>query len=180
MNVRYPNLRLFLEASARVTCRIIQFGTSCFLQAHVDLFVHEARLDGQDIGPIAVVQASSSGDRQNRVAAFGRQEGYPVVIRGIVNGALVEHSVTVQSVDRGLSAVNDWEILKEMFAGEAEIIVSNMGDSWPPRRDGRPEPSADFGGRANVVSRQADGPASSSLEPGRQAADRAPLRTHQP
>ena len=34
--------------------RIIQFGTSRFLQAHADLFVHEARLAGQDIGPISV------------------------------------------------------------------------------------------------------------------------------
>ena len=37
-------------------CPILQFGTSRFLQAHVDLFVSEARKDGQDCGPIAVVQ----------------------------------------------------------------------------------------------------------------------------
>ena len=31
--------------------RILQFGTSRFLQAHADLFVHEARIAGQDIVP---------------------------------------------------------------------------------------------------------------------------------
>ena len=33
-----------------MTRRIIQFGASRFLQAHLDLFVHEARCSGQDIG----------------------------------------------------------------------------------------------------------------------------------
>ena len=63
--------------------RIIQFGTSRFLQAHVDLFVHEARQAGQQPGPITVVQASGSADRAGRVAAFGAAEGYPVIIRGM-------------------------------------------------------------------------------------------------
>jgi tagaturonate reductase len=44
-----------------MTRRIIQFGTSRFLQAHVDLFVHEARCSGQDIGPITVVKTTSGG-----------------------------------------------------------------------------------------------------------------------
>jgi tagaturonate reductase len=42
-----------------VVRRIIQFGTSRFLQAHVDLFVHEARAAGDNAGPITVVQTSS-------------------------------------------------------------------------------------------------------------------------
>ena len=44
-----------------MTRRIIQFGTSRFLQAHVDLFVHEARCSGEDIGPITVVKTTLRG-----------------------------------------------------------------------------------------------------------------------
>jgi tagaturonate reductase len=112
-----------------VTGRIIQFGTSRFLQAHVDLFVHEARLTGQQVGPIAVVQTSGSADRVGRIAAFGRSEGYPVIIRGIENGVKIDRRVDVLSVDRGLSAAHDWEELSALFAAEAEFIVSNTGDT---------------------------------------------------
>ena len=43
--------------------RIIQFGTSRFLQAHVDLFVHQARREGQKVGPITVVKTTPGADR---------------------------------------------------------------------------------------------------------------------
>jgi tagaturonate reductase len=112
-----------------MTGRIIQFGTSRFLQAHVDLFVHEARQAGEAVGPITVVQASGSPERAGRVAAFGGPEGFPVVIRGLEAGQPVERTVTVTSVDRGLSAERDWETLTDLFAGEAEAIVSNTGDA---------------------------------------------------
>ena len=113
---------------AGVTGRIIQFGTSRFLQAHVDLFVHEARQSGQEAGPITVVQTSGDAARAGRVAAFGRPEGYPVLIRGIEDGRPVERSVTVTSIDQGLSASADWEALERLFAGEAAYVVSNTGD----------------------------------------------------
>lgn len=112
-----------------MTQRIIQFGTSRFLQAHVDLFVHEARLAGQDIGPITIVQASGSTERAGRVAAFGRPEGYPVIVRGMVEGQPSEETIQVTSVDQGLSASAHWEILKDLFAREAAFVVSNMGDA---------------------------------------------------
>jgi tagaturonate reductase len=108
---------------------ILQFGTSRFLQAHVALFVHEARQGGQPAGPITVVQASGSADRAGRVAAFGAPEGYPVIIRGVENGVAVDRQVTVTSVDSGLSAARDWAELSRLFAEEAAYVVSNMGDT---------------------------------------------------
>lgn len=109
--------------------RIIQFGTSRFLQAHVALFVHEARQQGQHAGPITVVQASNSADRAGRVAAFGAPGGYPVIIRGMQDGAPVERQFTVSSVDQGLSAARDWEALVRLFVTDADYVVSNMGDA---------------------------------------------------
>src|SRR5580700_8455922 len=70
-----------------MTRRIIQFGTSRFLQAHVDLFVHEARVAGQAIGPITVVKTTSGQDRAGRVQALKRGVPFSVRIRGVEAGA---------------------------------------------------------------------------------------------
>lgn len=112
-----------------MTGRIIQFGTSRFLQAHVGLFVHEAREAGQAVGPIAVVQTTRSAARAGRVKAFGRAEGYPVVLRGIEKGVPVDRRIDVLSVDRGLSAAEDWAELSALFVDEAEVVISNTGDT---------------------------------------------------
>jgi len=86
--------------AANMSGLIIQFGTSRFLQAHVDLFIHEARQAGQMAGPITVVQTSGAADRAGRVAAFGQP--YGVIIRGIQDGRPVVYTITVTSIDRGL------------------------------------------------------------------------------
>ena len=109
--------------------RIIQFGTSRFLQAHAALFVHEAGEAGQAVGPIAVVQASGSSDRAGRVAAFGRPGGYPVVIRGVSGADKIDRTHQVKSVDRGLSAASDWTEISRLFVEEASFVISNTGDT---------------------------------------------------
>ena len=109
--------------------RIIQFGTSRFLQAHADLFVHDARAEGQDIGPITVVKTAPGRDRAGRVQHFGRPEGYPVIIRGYSKGQLVDESRRITSVDSALIAADDWPALTALFAGQAEVVFSNVGDS---------------------------------------------------
>ena len=111
-----------------MTRRILQFGTSRFLQAHVDLFVHEARAGGQDIGPITVVKTTADAGREGRLAALARPEGFPVVIRGHAQGRVVDETIQVTSVERALSAARDWETVADIFATEAEIVVCNTGD----------------------------------------------------
>ena len=111
-----------------MTKRIIQFGTSRFLQAHVDLFVHEALRDGQDIGPITVVKTTRGGARAGRVAAFRRPGGFPVRIQGYRGDRIVDDTIQVTSVDSALEAEADWTRLKELFANEAAFAVSNVGD----------------------------------------------------
>ena len=111
-----------------MTRRIIQFGTSRFLQAHVDLFVHEARMGGQDIGPITVVKTTSGSERSGRVAAFRRPGGFPVRIQGYRGDRIVDETIQVTSVDGALEADADWARVADLFAGEADIVVSNVGD----------------------------------------------------
>lgn len=111
-----------------MTRRIMQFGTSRFLQAHVDLFVHEARMAGQDIGPITVIKTTAGAERRGRIDAMRRAEGFPVRIRGYRDGGIVDETIQVRSVDQALTAAEDWSSIAGLFANEAEIAVSNVGE----------------------------------------------------
>lgn len=112
-----------------VTKRIIQFGTSRFLQAHADLFIHQAREAGQDIGPITVVKSTSGNDRIGRVTELAKPEGYPVIIRGMVNKQVIDETYTVKSVDSSLIADRDWVELQRLFVHEAQVVISNVSES---------------------------------------------------
>jgi tagaturonate reductase len=108
---------------------IVQFGTSRFLQAHVDLMAAQARAAGQAVAPITIVQTTGDAARARRLSAFADPAGFPVILRGIENGQAVERVLTVQSVVGGLSAVADWPRLVELVVHEAEFLVSNTGDT---------------------------------------------------
>jgi len=112
-----------------MTTPIIQFGTSRFLQAHVDLFVSEALETGDAIGKITVVQTTGSAERAGRLNALAAPEGFPVIVRGLADGAEIDRTQRVTSVARALSTVGDWDEVKRLIAEEAEILVSNTGDT---------------------------------------------------
>ncbi|WP_395407471.1 mannitol dehydrogenase family protein [Pseudoduganella sp. UC29_106] len=107
---------------------ILQFGTSRFLQAHVDLFIGEALAGGAALGPVTVVQTTDSADSAKRIAAFNQPGGYPVRIRGLLDGVVVDRVQTVASVQRGLSAQRDWAQVRELAAGPVQVMISNTGD----------------------------------------------------
>ncbi|TLU73210.1 mannitol dehydrogenase family protein [Lichenicoccus roseus] len=106
---------------------IVQFGTSRFLQAHVDLFVSEALASGDAPGPITVVQTTDSADSARRVAAFNAGP-FPVQIRGLENGAVVDRRVEVSSVTRALQAARDWDAIEDIVVHEARVLVSNTAE----------------------------------------------------
>lgn len=108
---------------------VLQFGSSRFLQAHVDLFLQEAKDAGQDVPTVVVVQTSGAPERAGRLAAFSDPAGFPVVIRGLVDGVPTERRITVRSVSRGLSTGSDWAEVVALAAREATVVVSNTGDS---------------------------------------------------
>lgn len=110
---------------------ILQFGTSRFLQAHVDLFVSEALASGevgQALGGIILVQTTSSPASALRVAALAGGEGYPVRIRGLMHGERIDTTVTCRAVREALKADADWPRLLDAMAGEVRVIVSNTAD----------------------------------------------------
>jgi len=115
---------------------IVQFGTSRFLQAHVDLFAWEASLAGQDVPPITIVQVSDDAGRAGRLKAFDDPEGFPVLIRGLEHGVPIERQTQVRSVKRGLPAGRDWNLLCTLFVDHAAYVVSNSGDAGYEIPDG--------------------------------------------
>lgn len=113
---------------------LLQFGTSRFLQAHVDLFVSEALAVGQALGRVTVVQSSGAPERAGRLAALAAPEGFVVRVQGVDAGCAVQHVTRVTSIARALSTAADWPQIRRIAADEAQIILSNTGDSgWAPQ-----------------------------------------------
>src|SRR4051812_31161541 len=107
---------------------ILQFGTSRFLQAHVDLFVSEALSSGAAIGGITVVQTTSNPKSSARLAALATGSGYRVELRGWRGGKPVQTAQHVDSIREGIHAQREWPRLREEFARDAQVIVSNTGE----------------------------------------------------
>ncbi|MDR3096239.1 MAG: mannitol dehydrogenase family protein [Paraburkholderia sp.] len=108
---------------------ILQFGTSRFLQAHVDLFTSEALPVGRAVGEITVVQTTSNAQSAARIAALRSAGRYPVEIRGLRHGEIVERRIECSAITEALHANEDWALLRERVACDVRMIVSNTGDS---------------------------------------------------
>ncbi len=106
---------------------ILQFGTSRFLQAHVDLFVSEALKTGEAMGRIVAVQTTQNQESRKRIAAFARATPYVVQIKGIAGGTVVDERAEVSSVGGGFDANEQWEEVEGLF-NEARCVVSNTAD----------------------------------------------------
>ena len=122
-----------LDAGSRVlsgplTQPILQFGTSRFLQAHVDLFVSQALESGEALGGIAVVQTTDSTDSAARVSALAAGREYLVRIRGILRGEVIDETFTGRAIRQAVHARTDWARIREAVCGPVQIIVSNTGD----------------------------------------------------
>jgi tagaturonate reductase len=107
---------------------IMQFGTSRFLQAHVDLFVSEALAQGEAAGRIAVVQTTSSPDSRRRLAFFNEGLPYRVHVQGLADGGVIDAWTEVSSIGRGLDANLEWRQVEDLFVNEVQWAVSNTGD----------------------------------------------------
>jgi tagaturonate reductase len=111
-----------------MTSPVLQFGTSRFLLAHVDLFVSQAIERGEAIGGIGVVQTTDSAVSAARVSALSTGRPYPVHIRGLVDGAEIEEALACGGVHEAVHAGTHWPRLRDAVAGPVQVIVSNTGD----------------------------------------------------
>lgn len=110
---------------------ILQFGTSRFLQAHVDFFVAEAarRDPAKALGKITVVQTTSSADSRARIEALKHTGCYPVRIRGRRRDEIIDETIECDAIGEALHADEDWPLLKARIEREVKVIVSNTADA---------------------------------------------------
>ncbi len=111
---------------------IVQFGTSRFLQAHVDLFVSQA-LSGeagasQALGAITMVQTTASAQSAARVAALATGAPYPVRVRGRQDGATIDLTQYGAAIRGALQASTQWPEVRQAVL-HAQVILSNTGDT---------------------------------------------------
>ncbi len=110
---------------------ILQFGTSRFLQAHVDLFVCEAarRQPSEALGKMTVVQTTSNAASRARIAALRENGRYPVRVRGLHHQEKIDLCIECDSIAEALHADEDWLTLRKRIRHDVRVIVSNTGDT---------------------------------------------------
>ncbi|MBX7103310.1 MAG: altronate dehydrogenase [Gemmataceae bacterium] len=110
-----------------MTESILQFGAGNFLRGFVDLFVHQARQQGDPIGHVVVVQ--STGDDRARMLNLAEGQ-YHVAVRGLEGGRVVDRVEECRSISRALVATKDWsEILRLAASPSLQYIVSNTTEA---------------------------------------------------
>jgi len=119
-----------------LTPPILQFGTSRFLLAHVALFVSQALDAGEALGGILVVQTTRSEASARRVDALAGGAAYPVRVRGLRGGAVVDETLSCHAVRDAVQADAHWSRLRDAVAGDVRVIVSNTGDNGYAFDDG--------------------------------------------
>lgn len=108
---------------------ILQFGTSRFLLAHVALFVSQALERGDAIGGISVVQTTANPSNRARVAALSQAGHYPVKIRGVEGGLVVDKTIECHAIRTAWAADQDWVAIRRAAIEDVRVIVSNTGDT---------------------------------------------------
>jgi len=116
-----------LEVAA-MSQAILQFGSSRFLQAHVDLFVSQALDRQQAVGGIMVVQTTDNAASSRRIAALALEPSYPVQIRGLSGGVEVNQYLICHAIRAAVRAQVDWPLVRAAICTTVQLIVSNTGD----------------------------------------------------
>lgn len=89
----------------KLPVRALQFGTGAFLRGFVDHFLDAANRAGAFGGRVIAVASTGS----SRDAVLAEQDGlYSLLTRGLSDGVLVEEARVITSVDRAISAQDDW------------------------------------------------------------------------
>jgi tagaturonate reductase len=106
---------------------VLQFGAGRFLRAFADLFIDQANRRGPPLGRVVVVQ--STGD--DRAATLNRQLGrYHALVRGLIDGAVVDRVEPVGSISRALAAATQWDEVRAVARSPAlRVVLSNTTEA---------------------------------------------------
>jgi len=107
---------------------VMQFGTSRFLQAHVDYFIDKSNVAGHTNTSVVVVQSSQSASGLERVKAMNALKTYPVHIQGIKEGEIVDVQERVSVISHAFQARTQWLDIVKCFCEQVTHVVSNTAD----------------------------------------------------
>ncbi len=107
--------------------RILQFGEGAFLRGFVDWMVHQLNKQELFDGSVVVVQPLANG----LVDALNAQDGlFTHILRGMVDGKLVEDTEVIGSIRRGINPFTDFEgYLATARNPDLRFIVSNTTEA---------------------------------------------------
>lgn len=106
---------------------VLQLGAGRFLRGFVDRFIHQANEAGKAVGRVVVVQ-TTGGERADSLGS--RPDGFPVLVRGMVDDAVVERIDWVGSISRALLADRDWAEVRALAASpDLKYFVSNATEA---------------------------------------------------
>jgi len=106
---------------------VLQIGAGNFLRGFVDLFIHHANVAGQDVGRVVVVQSTGG----NRARLLNEHAGrYPVAVRGLHDGQVVDRVEQCASISRALVAAEQWpDVLAVARSPALRYVVSNTTEA---------------------------------------------------
>jgi len=107
--------------------RVLQFGEGAFLRGFVDWMVHQLNKQGLFDGSVVVIQPLANG----LVDALNAQDGlFTHILRGVVDGKLVEETEVIGSIRRGINPFADFEaFLATARNPDLRFIVSNTTEA---------------------------------------------------
>jgi mannitol-1-phosphate/altronate dehydrogenase len=107
--------------------KVLQFGEGNFLRGFVDWMIHGMNQKGLFGGSVVVVQPVAQG----LISKLNEQNGiYTLLMRGVLNGKVVEEQQVITSVSRGVDPYLDFEgYLKCAHNPDLRLIVSNTTEA---------------------------------------------------
>jgi tagaturonate reductase len=108
--------------------KVIQFGEGNFLRGFVDWMIHEMNRQGVFNGRVVAIQPTPHG---KVVPKLNEQDGlYTLILRGLVNGEMVETTQIITSISRGINPYEKWnEVLKVAENQDIEFVFSNTTEN---------------------------------------------------
>ncbi len=107
--------------------KVLQFGEGNFLRAFVDWMFEKMNGEGFFNGRIVVIQPIEVGLTE----IINEQDGlYTLMLRGLVDGDLVETREIISSISRCINPYENWASLMEcMESPDMEVVISNTTEA---------------------------------------------------
>lgn len=95
--------------------KVVQFGEGNFLRAFIDWMIDEMNKKAGFNGAVQIVQPLERGNSE----MIQQQDGlYTLILRGVIDGKLVENTRVIESVKGCLNAYTEWQSVIETFLGK--------------------------------------------------------------